>query len=77
MLQPTRILIIVLLLFLSACSEASGDSPDSGTANVLAETAIDQGFPPQTVISCADCLLVGVTGIIDGDTDLPPSNVSI
>ena len=52
------LLLIGLIALLLACSD-SGDSDQQipGT-----------GSPPQTVIFCADCQLVDVLGVTDGDT---------
>ncbi len=54
------LLLIALVPLLSACSD------DNSTDSVL-ETPSSSN-PTQTVIFCADCQLVDVTGIVDGDT---------
>jgi endonuclease YncB( thermonuclease family) len=53
------LLPIALVLLLVACSEGSKDSDLQAPST---------GELPQTVIFCADCQLVDVTGIVDGDT---------
>lgn len=73
-LQRTNLVIVVMLLTLSvtACTESSLDL-DNLVATSVAETVTTQPSPssvgpPQTVISCPDCQLVEVTGVVDGDT---------
>ena len=48
------------VVFAVACSSGNSTATPS-------EPAIGPG-PPQTVITCPDCLLTNVTGIVDGDT---------
>jgi len=54
-----RLLLVSLIPLLFACTDSAEDNPDQHP---------DPSDPPQTVIFCADCQLVDVLGVIDGDT---------
>jgi len=54
-----RLLLVSLIPLLFGCTDSAKDNPDQHP---------DRSDPPQTVIFCADCQLVDVLGVIDGDT---------
>ena len=58
----TFMVLIVALMLVSACggAEVSDD--------VFVAENIQPAGPPTTSFSCPDCLLVSVTGVVDGDT---------
>ena len=71
MFQPSRLLIIGLLLLFSACTGSSGDSFDSSVETAAAETVSDGGTSPtksegtsrfaphiQTVSTLTNCLFL-------------------
>ena len=60
----TALTVTALADLASACGNASS----TGEPPSPVITAITGPPPPQTVMSCPDCSLVDVTGVIDGDT---------
>lgn len=64
--------LFAVLMLLTACTERNESSGISPGAAVTGTVGADQPplpiGPPQTSIYCADCLLVDVIGIVDGDT---------